>query len=270
MHMLLPDRAVLLLPDIGQQQLVYVEPQPVRRPLVVQHTTVFAPRVSRLDDRLIPVGHAIVPASTLGVGTEFATALTGSGPGLETDAGPVPIATSGSDRAADAPEAPAPTPPPTGVPYSPSTYALDIGEIPAPTAPVMLRTAGSAVRPAEPRAAVPTKAERTPTEEELVRRLLYEYAGALERLDVQAAKSVFPGVDDKALKRAFEQISAQRLTLQSCGIIISGSTANARCQGSAAYHPKIGSPALRTASGEWTFDLSKKDTDWRIVNTLVR
>lgn len=108
------------------------------------------------------------------------------------------------------------------------------------------------------------------SEEELVRRLIDEYTGALERLDVGAAQAVFPTVDGKALKKAFGGLSAQRLTLQACGITISGSTANARCRGSASYQPRIGTRAMQLPSREWTFDLSKQDTDWRIVNTLVR
>jgi hypothetical protein len=111
---------------------------------------------------------------------------------------------------------------------------------------------------------------RHKSEEELVRQLIDRYAGALERLDVSAAQAAWPTVDGKALKRAFGQLASQRLTFQSCGITISGSTANARCRGSATYRPRIGSGPVHLASREWTFDFSKQDTDWRIVNTFVR
>jgi hypothetical protein len=119
-------------------------------------------------------------------------------------------------------------------------------------------------------AALPARTVNTVTDEDLVRRLLDEYTGAFERLDVGATKAVWPSVDGKALERAYAQLSAQRLTLQSCGITISGSTANARCRGSATYQPRIGNRPVEIASREWTFDLSKRDTDWRIVNTFVR
>ena len=108
------------------------------------------------------------------------------------------------------------------------------------------------------------------SEEELVQRLLEDFTGAYGRLDVSATKAVWPTVDGKALKRAFDQLSSQHLTLQSCGITISGSTANARCRGSATYQPRIGTRSVQVASREWTFDLSKQDTAWRIVNTFVR
>ena len=119
-------------------------------------------------------------------------------------------------------------------------------------------------------AVAPVAGPRRNTEEELVRRLIDQYTGALERLDVGAAQAAWPTVDGKALKRAFGQLASQRLTLKSCGITISGSTANARCRGSATYQPRIGSGPVQLASREWTFDFSKQDTDWRIVNTFVR
>ena len=119
-------------------------------------------------------------------------------------------------------------------------------------------------------AVTPVATPRRTSEEELVRQLIDRYAGALERLDVGAAQAAWPTVDGKALKRAFNQLASQRLTFQSCGITISGSTANARCRGSATYQPRIGSGPVHLASREWTFDFSKQDTDWRIVNTFVR
>ena len=119
-------------------------------------------------------------------------------------------------------------------------------------------------------AVTPVASPRRSSEEELVRQLIDRYAGALERLDVGAAQAAWPTVDGKALKRAFNQLASQRLTFQSCGITISGSTANARCRGSATYQPRIGSGPVHLASREWTFDFSKQDTDWRIVNTFVR
>jgi hypothetical protein len=119
-------------------------------------------------------------------------------------------------------------------------------------------------------AVTPVGGPRRNSEEELVRQLIDRYTGALERLDVGAAQAAWPTVDGKALKRAFGQLASQRLTFKSCGITISGSTANARCLGSATYQPRIGSGPVQLASREWTFDFSKQDTDWRIVNTFVR
>ena len=107
-------------------------------------------------------------------------------------------------------------------------------------------------------------------DEDLVRRLIAEFTGAFERLDVSATKAMWPSVDDRKLRRAYERLSSQSLSFESCGITISGETANARCQGSATYQPKIGSRPVQIASREWMFDLSKQDAGWHIVNTVVR
>ena len=155
----------------------------------------------------------------------------------------------------------------------------DVGPVTSPPQPVALSQLDSLEEPGRRNplvddltrlAVAPVAGPRRNTEEELVRRLIDQYTGALERLDVGAAQAAWPTVDGKALKRAFGQLASQRLTLKSCGITISGSTANARCRGSATYQPRIGSGPVQLASREWTFDFSKQDTDWRIVNTFVR
>ncbi len=173
---------------------------------------------------------------------------------------------------------PAPTVAVTEARSAPATVSS-----PTPAAPIELPSASSQPdgylepRLTQPRAddltrlaVVPAASPRRMSEEELVRQLIDRYAGALERLDVGAAQAAWPTVDGKALKRAFGQLASQRLTFKSCGITISGSTANARCRGSATYQPRIGSGHVQLASREWTFDFSKQDTDWRIVNTFVR
>jgi hypothetical protein len=136
--------------------------------------------------------------------------------------------------------------------------------VPIPMVPALAEPPPVASAPIEPLpASVRVATVSSVSDETLVRRLLDEYAGAFERLDVSATKAVWPTVNDKALERAYGQIASQRLNLQGCGITISGSTANARCQGSATYQPRIGKRAV-VASREWTFDLSKKDAAWRI------
>jgi hypothetical protein len=109
-----------------------------------------------------------------------------------------------------------------------------------------------------------------PDQQQLVTRVLQQYASAYERLDVAAAKMVYPAVNDTALRRAFSQLEAQRVTFESCGITISGQDANARCQGENAYLPRVGSRTLQRATREWTFDLAKADDGWHIVRATVR
>jgi hypothetical protein len=140
----------------------------------------------------------------------------------------------------------------------------------APSAQSFARPAINVTAPPLTRVQPIPIATRSVSEEALVRQLLDAYTGAFERRDVRATKALYPTVDGKALARAYEQITSQRLTLESCGITISGSTANARCRGSATFQPRIGTRPVQIASREWTFDFSKQDTSWRIVNTYVR
>ena len=269
LHVLLPQQSVLLLPEVAPQQFVYVHPGGGDAALHVERTMVFAPRVG---DRDRERRAGVAPAMSLGsVGSDMAISLTGES---AADAEVVPTGTFGlnTDLPAAAPEARDVAP--IAVPVD-DGRSVSLPQI-ALVAPAVLRTPDGAARPPAPvrKADAPvaegSHAIESANEDEkaLVRQLLEEYRGAYERLDVVAAKAVFPSLDGKALKRAFGQLSSQRMTLQSCGITISGSTANARCQGSATYHPKIGTRAMQVG-GEWTFDLSKKDAAWQIVNTSV-
>lgn len=106
------------------------------------------------------------------------------------------------------------------------------------------------------------------SEERLVSHVLQQYRAAYDRLDVQAAQSIWPTVDARALSAAFRQLAGQRVTFDSCGVRVSGSgaQATARCTGQAEYVPKVGGRRAVVASGEWVFDLAKQDAAWRIVN----
>lgn len=106
-------------------------------------------------------------------------------------------------------------------------------------------------------------------EEEIVRQVLRDYARAYERLDVQAAKAIYPTVDGQALQRAFEQLDAQQLAFASCGVVLTGRDANARCRGDATYRPKVGSRTLRLTAREWTFNLSRDNDRWQIVKATL-
>jgi hypothetical protein len=76
-------------------------------------------------------------------------------------------------------------------------------------------------------------------------------------------------VNRAALARAFDGLSYQRVTLEDCRVQIAGRTAEARCSGSAAWSPKVGSGS-RTESREWTFELARAAAGWHIVNARVQ
>jgi hypothetical protein len=122
-----------------------------------------------------------------------------------------------------------------------------------------------------PRAAEATarSARSTPSLEEdleLVRQTVEKYTRAYERLDVRAAKAVWPSLDERELGRAFQGLEAQRIRM-SCGrISITGRDANAHCSGDATYHPKVGSRVVRLTEREWTFNLSRSDSGWQIAD----
>jgi len=107
-------------------------------------------------------------------------------------------------------------------------------------------------------------------DQEKVLRVLHDYTRAFERLDVRAAKAIWPSVDDRALQRAFEQLEGQELRFASCGVSVSGHDANARCRGEATYRPKVGSRVLRLTEREWTFNLSRDNDTWQIVKATLQ
>ena len=107
-------------------------------------------------------------------------------------------------------------------------------------------------------------------QEESVRRVLLDYVRAFERLDVQAAKAIWPSVDARALRRAFQRLDGQQLRFASCGVSVTERDANARCRGEATYRPKVGSRVLRLTQREWTFNLARDNDRWQIVNATLQ
>jgi len=102
-----------------------------------------------------------------------------------------------------------------------------------------------------------------------VRAALSRYETAYSKLDVEAVHSVWPSLDERALMRAFEGLSSQRVSLGSCTVDVNGNAARADCAGTAAWTPKVGG-GERTTSRKWTFDLTESDGTWRIVRVQAR
>ena len=106
-------------------------------------------------------------------------------------------------------------------------------------------------------------------QEEIVRRVLFDYKRAYDQLDVQAAKAVWPSLDDRKLQRAFRQLDGQELRFARCGVSVNGQDANARCQGDATYRPKVGS-RVHLTEREWTFSLARANDRWQIVKASLQ
>ena len=144
-----------------------------------------------------------------------------------------------------------------------------------PVAPFADRLALSVTRPlpgdrkeADPR----DPAEDQRRQKEVVLAVVREYTRALERLDVHATKAVYPSVDDRRLRRSFENVEAQRFQLGSCGVFFSssGHDANAWCLGNSTFRPKVGSRVLRYTDQVWEFNLARDGGGWQILEARIQ
>jgi hypothetical protein len=125
--------------------------------------------------------------------------------------------------------------------------------------------------PSSPSDAGPAEKERAQKDTEVVLALLREYSRAYERMDVRATKAVYPSVDDRRLRRAFDDLQGQQVRFASCGVTISstGAGANAWCKGDASYRPKVGSPRYYP-NREWTFSLARDGGGWQILKATMQ
>ena len=141
-----------------------------------------------------------------------------------------------------------------------------------PSAPDPVRDAPAEARREPPPAApepVRETADATAAATENVRAVLGQYESAYSRLDVEGTAAVWPGVDRRALTRAFDGLASQRVTLGSCDVRLVGETALAECTGSATWTPKVGSGA-RTSPRRWEFRLRNTGGRWQIVSARVQ
>lgn len=125
-------------------------------------------------------------------------------------------------------------------------------------------------RPAAlPPAVVPAAAAPVP-DQGGVEAVLRRYASAYRALDASAARAVWPSVDEKALARAFQNLSSQDVSFDDCDIDIRGEVANASCRGLASYVGKVGSREPRTESRTWQFELRRDGAAWLIEGVNAR
>jgi hypothetical protein len=128
----------------------------------------------------------------------------------------------------------------------------------------------SAPEPAAP--AKPRPAETVPPVVEAqsaIRATLARYEAAYSRLDVAAARAVWPAVDERALAHAFDGLAAQRIALGRCDVSVNGAAAHATCLGSAEWTPKVGG-GERRQNRRWAFDLTSAAGAWQIVRAEAK
>jgi CheY-like chemotaxis protein len=140
------------------------------------------------------------------------------------------------------------------------------GPAPALSGPALSVSAlsGPALPAAAPAVVRPREDERG------IYQVLQQYQRAYERLDVNAARAVWPSLDARALSRAFDGLKAQALEFSHCRLAMQTAEATAICGGSASYVPRVGRQSARTERREWTFRLRKVDHDWQIAKAEVR
>ena len=94
--------------------------------------------------------------------------------------------------------------------------------------------------------------------------MLNRYQQAFSDLDAYAAQAVWPGVDVKALEKAFDQLDQQTFRLDGCNITVAGVRADAECKGTARYVRKVGNKAMRIEPRQWNFTLRQVSDQWVI------
>jgi hypothetical protein len=131
---------------------------------------------------------------------------------------------------------------------------------PLPAAPAPASTAAPAA-PAATSSAIETSA---------VRGVLDGYADAFSTLNADATQRVWPGVDVRGLRRAFDQLSTQNITFNRCEVNASGETAQAVCTGRATWVPKVGDRSPKSEPRTWRFALGRDDGEWVIDGVQVQ
>lgn len=95
---------------------------------------------------------------------------------------------------------------------------------------------------------------------------LARYRQAFSALDANAARRVWPTVNERTLSRAFDRLEEQQISFEGCMIDVNNNNerAEARCNGTARYVPRVGSRTPRVDQREWRFSLVKTQDEWLI------
>ena len=118
--------------------------------------------------------------------------------------------------------------------------AASVSPAPAAAAVANAISADSTSDVAVPAAYTPPVSNSRQEESARIRSVLGRYETAYNHLDAKAAGSVWPGVDQAALGRAFDGLRSQKVSLGLCEITVIGNVGGASCAGKARWEPKIG------------------------------
>jgi hypothetical protein len=166
------------------------------------------------------------------------------------------------------PAAPGATPANARATAAPPRVAEAPGIPVAPTAAHDALAAVASVAAPHPPAVRAAPAEATP--EAGIRSVLQRYEDAYDRLDVAAAAALWPSLDRAALRRRFDSLASQDVSLDRCEIAAAAARGSAVCVGTLRYRPSVGNRVERTDRITWTFDLARTGADWRIDRLRAR
>jgi hypothetical protein len=179
---------------------------------------------------------------------------------------PIPAA-----RAADRP------PPPTVTDSNTSSSSVVTSRPPIDRAALILPSAlrePAASAPPPPPAASAAPAGPPPPSPEArettaVETVLERYRLAFSTLN-SGVSDFWPGVNSRALDKAFNELDEQRFEFDQCRVELQGAQADATCRGSATFVPKVGNKTPRTQPRQWTFRLVKAGNRWIIDSVQSR
>ena len=234
------------------------------------------PAVTRAPEALDAINPA--PPRTVAISTSARTTVVQTPPKPSPVVAAIPRdARSTIARASEARPSPAAPPAAAGTlgaeipppPVTPTTVVDDPPVVlPAPETRV-----ASAPAPAAPREAPATAVVPPPTREleaRAIENVLGRYRTAFNELNAGAASAVWPSVNQKNLAKAFDRLEDQNVSFDHCQIEVIASLAEAACNGSARYVPKVGSRTPKAESRRWTFSLRKGGTGWLIDRVDAR
>jgi hypothetical protein len=178
-----------------------------------------------------------------------------SSPPVETPAATPPASASASSSSSVPPPSVAATPSPSPPAVTPPTTAATTSA-PAPATAAVAPPA-SAVAPAAGAAVIDTNTTG-------IQSALTRYREAFNALSASAAREVWPTVNERSLSRAFDRLDEQQLSFDGCQIQVNQERAEAVCNGSARYVPRVGSRTARVERRQWRFSLVKVRDEWLI------
>jgi hypothetical protein len=97
-----------------------------------------------------------------------------------------------------------------------------------------------------------------------IQNALARYRQAFSSLNASAAREVWPTVNERTLSRAFDRLEEQQVSFDGCQVQVNNDRAEAMCNGSARYVPRVGSRTPRVERREWHFNLVKVRGEWLI------